>query len=140
MAVRINIALRNKILDMMFNSGAALAIFDSGTAKFRTGAQPATADDAQTGVIVATVALPADAMAAASAGSISKSGSTWQDASADNAGTIGHAVFEDSGTTYRMDIDVTQTGGGGTITVDNPVLAAGQQFTVTSFTLTMPGT
>lgn len=141
MPVRINIALRNKILDMMFNSGAALAIFDSGSAQFRTGAQTATADDAKTGTVVATIALPADAMAAASAGSIAKAG-TWQDLSADNAGTIGHAVLESAAGpgTYRMDIDVTQTGGGGTMTVDNPVLAAGQEFNVTSFSVTMPGT
>lgn len=139
MAVRINVALRNKILDAIFNGGAGVAIFDGGTIKFRTGAQTATADDAQTGTIVSTVNLPADAMAAASAGSIAKAG-TWQDLAADAAGTIGHAVFESPGGTYRMDVDVTQTGGGGTMTVDNPVLALGQEFNVTAFSVTMPGT
>ena len=141
MAVRINVALRNKILDAIFNSGSAVSIFDNGTIQFRTGAQTATADDAKTGTVVATVALPADAMAAASAGSIAKQG-TWQDLAADAAGTIGHAVFESQAGpgTYRMDVDVTQTGGGGTMTVDNPVLAVGQEFNVTAFSVTMPGT
>lgn len=138
MIVRLNTALRNVILDCMFNTGSAIAFFDSGTVEFRTGAQPASADNAATGTVVSTVALPADAMAAAAGGSISKNATAWEDTSADNAGTIGYARFKSSGGTYVMDIDVTVTGGGGGITVDNPALLAGQDFQVSSFTLTMP--
>jgi hypothetical protein len=140
MIVRLNIALRNAILDNIFNSGSGLSIFDSGTAEFRTGSQPAAGDDAATGTVVCTVALAADAMAAASAGSIAKSGSAMQDLSADNAGTIGWARFKSSDGTKNIDFDVTDNAGSGAIKVDNPTLTAGQQFSVTSFTLTMPGT
>ena len=138
MIVRVNIALRNALLDAIFNSGTTLAIFDSGTAEFRTGSQPAAADDAATGTVVATVALPADAMAAASAGSISKTASSWQDLAADNAGTIGWVRFKSADTTKVMDMDVTNTSGSGAVKVDNPTLVAGQQFSVLTATLTWP--
>ncbi len=136
MAVRMNIALRNKILDNVFNSGAGISMLDSGVAEFRTGTQPATGDTAASGTIVASVSLPADAMAAAASGSIGLSG-TWQDLSADNAGLIGYVRFRDAADTYRIDVDVTATGGGGLVTVDNPTLTAGQQFTVTSMSFTV---
>jgi hypothetical protein len=140
MIVRLNIALRNAILDNIFNAGAGLSIFDSGTAEFRTGAQPATGDDAATGTIVATVNLPADAMAAASGGSIAKSASAWQDLSADNAGTIGWVRLKSADGTKTMDLDCSDNGGSGAVKIDNPTLVAAQQFSVTSFSLTMPGT
>lgn len=133
MAVRTNTAFENKSLDASFNGGAGID-FNNGTLEFRSGAQPANADAALSGTVLATIALPADAFGAASSRSVAKLG-TWADSSADNAGTIGHAVLRDSTNTYRIDLSVTATGGGGDITVDNTVLAAGQAFTVTSFTL-----
>lgn len=134
----LNLAVRNSILDCLFNAGTALAIFDTGTAEFRSGAAPG-ADNAATGTIITSVALGADAMTTASAGSVSKN-ATWQDLSADNAGTIGHARFKSSDGLKVMEFTVTATGGGGEITVDNTVLTAGQQFTVTGFSVTMPAT
>lgn len=75
-------------------------------------------------------------MAAASGGSKALSG-TWQDASADAAGTAGHfRLYASDGTTAHMQGTVTATGGGGDMTVDNTSFAAAQSFTVTSFTLT----
>jgi hypothetical protein len=136
--MNLNIAVRNSILDCLFNAGTALAIFDGGTAEFRTGASPG-ADVAATGTIVASVALGADSMTAAASGSVSKN-ATWQDLSADNAGTIGHARFKSSDGLKVIDFTVTNTGGGGEITVDNTTLTAGQQFTVTAFSVTMPAT
>jgi hypothetical protein len=129
----LNVAIRNLLLDALFNTAG---VFDNGTAEFRTGAKPG-ADVAASGTIVASVALGADSMTAASAGSVSKN-ATWQDLSADNAGTIGHARFKSSDGLKWMDFTVTNTGGGGDITVDNSTLTAGQQFTVTSFSVTMP--
>lgn len=134
----LNIAVRNSILDCLFNAGTALAIFDNGTAEFRSGAAPG-ADNAATGTVIASVALGADAMTAAASGSVSKN-ATWQDLSADNAGTIGHARFKSSDGLKVIEFTVTATGGGGEITVDNTVLTAGQQFTVTGFSVTMPAT
>lgn len=140
MIVRLNIALRNQLLNGLWNTAAGVGAFDGGTAEFRTGAQPAAADDAATGTIVATVALAADAMQTASAGSCAKNATVWQDLSADNDGTMTWARFKSADGTLVMDFDVTNTAGTGAIKVDNPALVAGQAFLVASFTLTMPAT
>jgi hypothetical protein len=134
----LSMTIRNAILDSLFNAGSALGVFDGGTAEFRSGAAPG-ADNTATGTVIASVALGADSMTAAASGSVAKN-ATWQDLSADNAGTIGHARFKSSDGLKIMEFTVTATGGGGEITVDNTVLTAGQQFTVTGFTVTMPAT
>lgn len=137
MTVRTNNAFEHKRLDCAFN-GAAGINFDLGNLTFRTGAQPANADAAKTGTVVATVDLPADAFQAAGAVSprrVDKSG-TWDDNAADAPGTVGWACLEDATGTYRIDFSVTATGGGGDITVNNTVLALGQPFTITAFDLT----
>jgi hypothetical protein len=74
-------------------------------------------------------------MAAASAGAKAMSG-TWSDGSADATGTAAHWRLYDSGGVCRAQGDVTATGGGGSLTVDNTSFAAGQPFNVTAFTLT----
>lgn len=134
----LNLPVRNGILDSLFNAGSALAMFDNGTAEFRSGAAPG-ADNAASGTLIASVALGADAMTAAAGGSVSKN-ATWQDLSADNAGTIGHVRFKSSDGLKIIEFTVTATGGGGEVTVDNTVLAAGQQFTVTGFTVNCSAT
>jgi len=104
--------------------------------RIRTGSPPAACATADSGTVLATLTLPSDWMAAASGGSKAKSG-TWQDASADAAGTAGHFRIYDSGdTTCHMQGTVSATGGGGDMTVDNAVFASGQQFTVTTFSIT----
>lgn len=136
MPLRINTALANKMLDNILNAGTSIAAFDGAAVmEFRTGAQPASADSAATGTIVSTVNLAADAFAVASARVCAKNG-TLEDTSADNTGTIGWVRIRDSTDTYRADADVTATGGGGTVTVDNPALVAGQDFLVTSCNFT----
>lgn len=130
MALTYSTAIANARLDQVETVIGASAIL-----KIRSGAAPATVADASTGTVLATVNLPSDWMAAASARSKSKSG-TWQDASADAAGTAAHfEITANDGTTVGMRGSVTATGGGGDMTVDNVVFAAGQNFTVTGFTL-----
>jgi len=86
--------------------------------------------------VLATLTLPTDWMAAAASGSKAKSG-TWEDTSADDTGTAAHFRIYDSGdTTCHMQGTVTGTGGGGDMEVDNTSFASGQQFTITTFTLT----
>jgi hypothetical protein len=75
-------------------------------------------------------------MTAASSGSKSLSG-TWQDPTADATGTAGY--FRITGSGGLIQGNVTATGGGGDMTIDNMSIAAGQQVTVTSFTLTAGG-
>lgn len=141
MIVRINTALANRMLDLLVNPGTALPnFFDGGTAYLRTGAQPADANNAPTGTVVATIPLAADAMAAAAGASVSKNAAAWQDLAADNNGTIGWARFVDATATFNMDFDVTDTVGAGALKVDNPTVLAGQQIIITSFTLNQPRT
>jgi hypothetical protein len=134
MAIQWSTTVRNAVLDQIETSIGATAVL-----KIRTGAQPADVATADSGTVLATLTLPADWMAAASGGSKAKSG-TWQDASADATGTAAHfRLYASDGTTAHMQGTVTVTAGGGDMTVDNTSFAAGQNFTVTSFTLTAPG-
>lgn len=131
MAVQLSVAVRNARLDAIESTISTSAIM-----KIRTGAQPATCATADSGTVLATLNLPSDWLAAASGGSKAKSG-TWEDASADAAGTAAHfRIYASDGTTCHMQGSVTVTGGGGDLTLDNVVIAAGQQVTITGFTIT----
>ncbi len=131
MALQFSVAVRNARLDAIETTIAASAIL-----KIRSGAVPATCATADAGTVLATVNLPSDWMAAASAGSKAKSG-TWEDTAADATGTAAHfRLYATDGTTCHAQGTVTLTAGGGDMTVDNTSFAVGQTFTVTSFTLT----
>jgi hypothetical protein len=134
MALQFSDAVRNALLDAI-----ETAIGTSAVLKIRTGAAPANCGTADSGTVLATLSLPSDWMAAASGGSKAKSG-TWQDASADATGTAAHfRLYASDGTTCHWQGTVTATGGGGDLTVDNTSFAAGQSFTISTFTLTAPG-
>lgn len=129
--LQFSVPVRNARADAIESTIGASAVL-----RLRTGAKPANCAAARSGTIVATINLPADWMGAAAAGAKALLG-TWQDLSADNAGTIAHFEIMDSTlTTCGAQGDVTATGGGGTMTVDNPIVTAGQQITVTAFTIT----
>lgn len=131
MALTYSTAIANARLDAVEST-----IGTSAVLRIRTGAAPATVATASSGTVLATCTLPSDWMAAASSRSKAKSG-TWEDTSADNAGTAGHfEIVASDGTTVGLRGDVTVTSGGGNLTVDNVVFAAGQAFSITSFTLT----
>lgn len=131
MALQLSTSVRNARLDTIESTIGTSAIL-----RLRTGAAPANCGTADSGTVVATLTLPSDWMAAASGGSKALSG-TWQDASADNAGTVAHfRIYDSGGSTCHIQGTVTITGGGGDMTLDNNVLAAAQQVTITSFTLT----
>jgi hypothetical protein len=131
MAVKMSAAVRNARLDAI-----ETAIGTSAVLKIRSGAPPTNITDADSGTVGATLNLPSDYFNAASGGSMTKAG-TWQDASADAAITAGHfRLYASNGTTQHMQGTVTGTGGGGDMELDNTNIAAGQQVTVTTFTLT----
>lgn len=132
MAFQFSIAARNASLDAI-----ETAIGASPTLELRTGAPPATCATADSGTVLATMALPADFLAAAAAGAKAIAG-TWQDLSADAAGTVGHFRIK-QGATCHIQGTVTITGGGGDMTIDNNVLALAQAVTVTAFTLNAGG-
>jgi hypothetical protein len=131
MAFKFSTAVRNAAIDAVETT-----IGTAPMLTIRTGSEPATANDAATGTVLVTMTLPSDWMTAASSGSKSLSG-TWQDASADATGTAGYFRITGSGGVIQG--NVTATGGGGDMTIDNMSIAAGQQVTVTSFTLTAGG-
>lgn len=131
MAITLSAAIRNARLDVIETTIGTSAIL-----RIRSGAPPATVATASSGTVLATCNLPSDWMAAASAGAKALSG-TWQDTSADAAGTAGHfELVASDGTTVGLRGTVTATGGGGDMTVDNTSFAAAQAFSVTAFTLT----
>lgn len=134
MAFQFSASARNAALDAIEAAIGASAIL-----KIRTGAAPANVAAADAGTVLATLALPADWLAAASAGSKAKSG-TWQDASADAAGTAAHfRIYATDGTTPHIQGTITATGGGGDMTLDNTSIAAGQSITISSFTINAGG-
>lgn len=133
MAIQASVAVRNARLDAVETAIGASAIM-----KIFSGAAPANCAAANSGTVLATLNLPADYMAAAASGQKAKSG-TWDDASADAAGTAGHwRIFASDGTTCHLQGTITATGGGGDMELDNTVFALGQAFTVTAFTLNEP--
>lgn len=132
MAFQFSTAARNASLDAIETTIGA-----SPTLELRSGAAPATCATADSGALLASMALPADFLAAASAGAKTLLG-TWQDLSADAAGTVGHFRVK-QGATCHIQGSVTATGGGGDMTIDNPVLALAQQVSVTAFTINAGG-
>jgi hypothetical protein len=132
MAFQFSTAARNAALDAI-----ETAIGAAPTLEIRSGAAPASCAAADSGTVLATMALPSDWLAAAAAGSKALSG-TWQDAAADAAGTAGHFRIK-AGATCHIQGSVTATGGGGDMTLDNTNIAVGQQITITSFTLNAGG-
>ena len=104
--------------------------------KMFTGAQPANCAAANSGTELFTETLPSDWMDAASSGTKALLG-TWSAAAIGGGGTIAHfRLYASNGTTCKMQGSVTITGGGGDMTIDNPVVADDQVITVTAFTLT----
>lgn len=129
MAISINTAFGNHILDGFD------AAFNSGTLEIRSGAAPG-ADNAAAGVVLATIALPADALATAAARSKAKSG-TWQDVAADATGVAAHFRLTGNAGAYVVEGTVSATGGGGDLQLDTTSLVAGQPVTITAFTFSI---
>jgi hypothetical protein len=129
MAIQFSVAVRNGRLDSFETT-----VGTSPTLEIRSGSAPANCAAAATGTLLASMALPSDFMAAASAGAKAIAG-TWQDASADATGTAGYFRINQGGTCH-MQGTVTASGGGGDMIIDNVSIASGQQVNVTAFTLT----
>ena len=128
---QISVAQQNSRLSAMLTEAGASPVI-----KIYTGSLPANVAAARTGTVLATLNLPTTYFSAPSGGSMSLTG-TWSDNAADAAGTCGYfTLFKTDGSTACWQGDVTITGGGGALTVDNPVFAVGQAFTITAFTVT----
>lgn len=130
MAIKFSVAVRNARLDAF-----ETAIGTGAVLKIRSGVPPANITDADAGTVLATLVLPSDWMAAASAGAKAKLG-TWEDLVADNPGVAGHfRIYASDGVTQHMQGTITAVGGGGDMEIDNINIGTGKS-TVATFTLT----
>ena len=132
MAIQLSVAVRNARLDAIETAIGASAVM-----KIRTGAKPANCAAADSGDVLATIALPADWMAAASAGSKVKAGS-WTGTGA-AAGVAGYfRIVDNAGTTAHIQGTCGQ--GTGDMSLDNTNIAVAQTVTVNTFTLNAANT
>ena len=129
-----SLAVRQTMLDAMetlIGTGATLEI--------RSGAQPDDITAADTGTLLATVALPDDWLndaAASGQDAVKTLLGTWADANGVDAdGTAGHYRLKDSLAAVHFEGSITATGGGGDMTLDNTVLATGQEFSITNWSV-----
>jgi len=127
MAVRLDTDLRNNLATEI-----ATRFPEGSTVEIRTGTQPASANTAVTGDLLATITLPATPWAAAASGSIAKQG-TWS-ATASGSGIAGYARI--IGGTNAIDVSVAETGGDWTI--DNDDIVSGGTVTIVSASITVP--
>ena len=129
---RISIAAANAQLD------ALTALLDSGGyIEIREGAPPATCEAGDTGTLLGTLTLSADAFPAAAANTTSANSITG-DASADASGTAGHFRAKTVGAVVVIQGDVTATSGGGDLELDTVTINSGDTIDVTSWALTQP--
>jgi len=132
MTLQLSTAIRNAAVDLIESTIGA-----SPTLTIRTGPPPANAAAADTGTVLATIALPADWLTAASNGSKSMVGS-WADAAADASGDAGHFRISQGGTTHLQGT-VSITGHGGDMQFERLAFVAGESVAVTFFTITAGG-
>lgn len=136
MTFRIAVAGRNAGLDAALdraNAGAA-----AGTIKVYSGAQPATADDAEAGDLLATFTLADPAFAAATGGVKDLDADPDLSTAAVAAGNAGWARIEDSDGVNVADGSVTATGGGGDFIINAVAITLGQTVTLTLGSVTDP--
>jgi len=130
MAFQFSTTVRNAELDQIETT-----ISTSPILKIFSGAEPANCAAADPSGTLVTMTLPSDWMNNASGGIKTLLG-TWS-ANASATGTAASfRIYDSGGVTCHIQGNVTATGGGGDMTLDNTSIASGQQVTVTTFTLT----
>ena len=135
--MRLATATRSAIADAittLVDAGAG-----AGTINIRSGTQPASANDAETGTLLATVPFNDPSFGAAAAGVITADvDPVLEDSSADATGTASWARIKDSTGATIFDCDVSATGGGGTIQLNTVSIVAAGPVRITAFTITCP--
>jgi len=123
-----SVTLRNNQLNQVEST--------AGTApklRMYSGSAPANCAAAATGTLIAEMDLPSDWMNAAASGTVDKAG-TWQDLSADAAGTLGYFRIWDTAVA-NCHIQGTISMSSGDMIVDNTNVAIGQSITVNTFSI-----
>lgn len=127
MALRQDTDLRNSLAQAFADAFPAGA-----TIEIRTGTQPASANSAASGTLLATITLPTSPFGTPSSGAVSKNG-TWS-ATVSTSGTAGYARFISS--TRAFDVSVGTSGAD--MIIDNASLVSGGTVTISTFTYTVP--
>ncbi len=136
MATRIPTTARNVVA----NTVAALPDADvgPGSIQIRTGAQPASADNAATGTLLATLTFADPAFGAAVGGVATLDATPVLSTTGVAAGTAGwFRILDNSGDTV-LDGAVTLTGGGGEMELNTLTISVGVTVEITGGTLTAP--
>ena len=135
--------MANVRLSNTANAAACDAVVDlidagagAGTIQIRSGTQPADADDAATGTLLATLTFSDPAFGAASSAGVATASAITQDSSADATGTASWARVLDSDSNTVFDCDVGTSGA--TINLNTVSITAGATVSITSFTVTHP--
>lgn len=136
MAVRLPTASRNAAADSIVDRLDAGS--GAGTVEIRTGAQPASANDAASGTLLATFTLADPAFGAAASGTATADVDPVPSATGVAAGTAGWFRAKDSDGNTVLDGSVTATGGGGDLTMSTTTVSVGLTVNLTGFTVTMP--
>ena len=109
----------------------------AGTIKIYTGTQPTTAADAITTQTLLGTLTFSDPCGTSASGTLTMSAIT-QDSAADATGTATWARIADSAGTTVCDVDVTATGGGGTLQFNTTSFVIGGPILISAFTITVP--
>jgi hypothetical protein len=137
MAIRLPTASRNVAVDAVVDRLDAGS--GAGTIQIRTGGQPASANDAATGTLLATITCADPAFGSGAVGVATIDADPVLEATAVADGTAGWFRARDSDGNTVMDGAVTATGGGGDLTVATAAITTGLTVRVTGGTVTMPG-
>jgi hypothetical protein len=136
MAIRLPTASRNAAADAVVDridggSGA-------GTIQIRTGTQPASANDAASGTLLATFTLADPAFGAAATGTATLDADPVLTTTGVAAGDAGWFRVLDSDSATVYDGSITATGGGGDLTMATIAVSVGLEVRITGGTYTQP--
>lgn len=137
MVIRLPTASRNAAVAAVAN--LVDADVGAGTIQIRTGAQPATGNDAASGTLLATVTLADPAWSGPAVGVMTLDTTPVLSTVGVAAGTAGWFRMLDNSGDSIMDGSVTGTGGGGDLELNTTTISIGLTVEITAGTLTMPG-
>lgn len=133
--IRFVTAVKNSALDTI--KTAIDAGSGAGTIKIYTGTQPTSPADAITTQTLLGTLTFSDPCGTSASGTLTMSAIT-QDSSADATGTATWARIADSTGSTVCDVDVTATGGGGTLQFNMTSFVIGGPILISAFTITVP--
>lgn len=128
MAYQFSVTLRtNQVAQLQATVGA------SGSLKMFSGAEPANCAASDPSGTLVTITLPASFLTSAAAATTIAG--TWS-AAASGTGTAASWRIYDGSAVCHIQGNITATGGGGNMTLDNTSIASGQTITVGTYTNT----